>query len=326
MRSVLFAATAALVSAGELKFTAPQGGTATIVWDGTNLSVPQHCREDTCSTIAQGQTAQAEVNAQFQQQINSLQSMVHALHDDLGALRRQHDAEHQSIQSSVAANANSIQGNDAGLGALEAAYKAADQKLTSSIATVTKMQGPKGDKGDQGDQGIQGEKGEKGEEGPAPPAPTPAPCGWETAFYNTNGIADMRVDPEIAQHSFSKMRVTMGNSAQRIVIPEAGLDTINKMFAKSFIPTGFETDTYKLVGHSGTDGFYLMNDHDIGAYGCSATCVGRQTSFYGTPKGLFAFAHQGSGNWGDYGTCCASNQGMTGNTKHVPVSMEINTC
>lgn len=58
---------------------------------------------------------------------------------------------------------------------------------------------------------------------------------------------------------------------------------------------------------------------------CGTSCSGRQTTYWGTPNGLFAFKANRTGHWGDYGTCCNSNNGAE-DAAHVPTMIEVNTC
>ena len=51
MRLFLIASSVCLAVAGDLKFTSIAGTQASIRWDGTTLTVPQHCRADTCESI-----------------------------------------------------------------------------------------------------------------------------------------------------------------------------------------------------------------------------------------------------------------------------------
>ena len=152
-------------------------------------------------------------------------------------------------------------------------------------------------------------------------APVVLTCSWLTAFDSTNGVVDQITNSAIAAAPFTELRATLDDGTTRTITPNAGLTTLQAIYDAAWAPTGFETDQYKNVGSAGSDMFFLGNDHDIGAYGCSATCSGSQTSWAGTPNGLFTFKSAGGGNWGDYGSCC--NNGAE--VPQVPVKLEIKT-
>ena len=138
----------------------------------------------------------------------------------------------------------------------------------------------------------------------------------------------MQITPAVAAKTFTEMRVTMVGGATRIVHPVSGIYSLDKVFQKTWSSTGSETDQYKLIGHAGNDEFLVVNDHDIGIDGCGASsCSGRQTSYPGTPFGLFTFKKTGGDNWGDYGTCCnaggSSNSQFKARVAQVPVKLEI---
>ena len=176
-----------------------KGGVKTAIsWDGATLTVPQHCRQDTCSDLRQqdGQRQQEisnlrSTNGMLQSQITSLQAMVHAMHDDLGRLRLKHDSDQQGVQNVVKANTASIQANDLNIEAMDNAYKIADSQLTSDIKIVAKMQGPKGDKGDTGNNGNDGAAGVAGAKGDAGAKGTKGDAGAKGAKGDTGPAGEV---------------------------------------------------------------------------------------------------------------------------------------
>lgn len=151
--------------------------------------------------------------------------------------------------------------------------------------------------------------------------------GWNV--YALDAL-DQRVGPDAAKTTFDLLRVTINDGSMYEVQPVSS--TMQEYFAKPWINSGHEKDKYKLIGYTaGGKGLYLLNDHDIAAYGkCllaagATTCKGAQTTYVGTSQGLVAFKihdldSKVGGNSFDYGTCCNRND-HKGN-RHVVIKMQ----
>jgi hypothetical protein len=179
MKLSLLALGLAMASAGELKFNSLAGTTTAIEWDGSTLTVPQHCRATTCDDLARVNAAQSQANVAQAAENKALRGLIASLDAKLVALAAKHGDD---IANSEEA---------------DKAFEEADKTLAAAVASVSKMSGPKGDTGAAGDKGdtgaagqdgatgaagAKGEKGEKGEKGDTgadgvviTPAPTPAP-------------------------------------------------------------------------------------------------------------------------------------------------------
>merc|ERR1719424_802578 len=149
MRLTCLAAGLALAAAGDLKFTAKSGSTK-IEWDGSKLTVPQHCRKETCDSAAATIAALQATDGALRSELHALHALVGTMSSQLSALTETHHEEHGNIASAVADNKGK-------LAAMEAEYLYADAALADAIDTVTKLEGPKGDKGEKGDDGVAGE-------------------------------------------------------------------------------------------------------------------------------------------------------------------------
>ena len=143
----LVLATVASGPAPFMRLATSSGSHADITFDGTRLTVPQHCREEDCNAssqridrLEQALAAQGAENAALRKLITALASRVTA--------------------NEVAHNADAKDLLDA-----KAAYEAADDALQQQVSKVTKMAGPTGPKGDKGDKGDQGDTGDRGDQG-----------------------------------------------------------------------------------------------------------------------------------------------------------------
>jgi hypothetical protein len=146
-----------LAAASELQFTVVDGRETKISWDGDTLSVPQHCRSETCATLA----TQASLSATHAR-VEALETALASLANENTALRKL--ISELTIRVTASERAHNADVQD--LLDAESAYKAADVTLQNDIDTVTKMAGPKGDKGDTGDTGATGADGARGPAGP----------------------------------------------------------------------------------------------------------------------------------------------------------------
>jgi hypothetical protein len=127
--------------AADLKLTDRAGGSSVkISWDGTTLTVPQHCRADSCTALADFATAQATENA-------ALRGLIADQGTQLADLASKH-GDH--IASSEQA---------------DLAFEAADAALAAAVQSVSKLQGPKGAKGATGATGATGAAGAAGAAG-----------------------------------------------------------------------------------------------------------------------------------------------------------------
>ena len=133
-------AAASAASVATLKFGAVNGKSTQITWTGTKLSVPQHCRLDTCDAINDALKAQATENLALRELISQLANRV-------AANEAKHTADADALRDA------------------KAEYEAADIKLQAAVDAVTKMQGPQGEKGQKGEQGIKGNQGTQGIQG-----------------------------------------------------------------------------------------------------------------------------------------------------------------
>jgi len=143
-------AVAASSSAPKLRLN-KDGATVDLTWDGSILTVPQHCRASTCT--AQDNrivSLEAAVTAQVAEN-KALHGLVAHLTTRLAALEGTHTSDHAAMDNEM--------------DALESAYKKADTALQQAISTISLTPGAKGDQGDQGIQGTQGDNGEKGNPG-----------------------------------------------------------------------------------------------------------------------------------------------------------------
>ena len=183
---ILLAAVASVATAGDLQFTSVNGGSTQISWDGTTLSVPQHCRQDTCTGIAGTATAADERSAESALKIGALETKVEtlrmfstgqanenaalrnllsALSTTVGNMQKEIDALRADHAADVAGIAATVNADIANLAKLDAAYQRADDALAVQISAVSKMEGPQGEKGDQGNPGAPGAPGAKGDTG-----------------------------------------------------------------------------------------------------------------------------------------------------------------
>ena len=151
---LLLCLTLAVCSASQLKLNAANGGTAVISFESGILTVPQHCRADTCSINALAikelqvlASSQAAALAAQQQENIAMRALVKAVTGRLASLEGDHAADTSASE------------------AADAALAAADETLAAAVAAVTKMTGPKGDKGAKGDTGATGAAGADGKDG-----------------------------------------------------------------------------------------------------------------------------------------------------------------
>jgi hypothetical protein len=135
----LLAASFALAAAGDtgVKLVDDDGNVETITFINGVLSVPQHCRANTCNTLTAFAQAQAVENKALGDRITALANKLTAL-----ATKHGDDIKHS---------------DDA-----DVAFAAADATLTAAVEAVTKMQGPKGEQGDRGVDGAAGAAGVDG--------------------------------------------------------------------------------------------------------------------------------------------------------------------
>jgi uncharacterized protein (DUF983 family) len=140
----LLAASLALAAAGPtgVKLVDDDGNFETITFVNGVLSVPQHCRADTCNTLTAFAQAQASENA-------ALRDLITSLRTDLTALSKKHGDD---LAASTSA---------------DLAFATADTALNQAVAAVTKMHGPKGDTGANGAPGAPGADGKDGKDGTA---------------------------------------------------------------------------------------------------------------------------------------------------------------
>ena len=102
--SLKFAALALVlcaVSGSNLKLAGQNGATAIIDWDGTTLTVPQHCREDTCTdhgnrvaateaSVTAFEAALQAVNLAQVAENTALRTLIAGLRADLMGLAKTH--------------------------------------------------------------------------------------------------------------------------------------------------------------------------------------------------------------------------------------------
>ena len=181
LRHALFFATLAVLAAAKpsgIMLVDLKGNTATISHVDGVLTVPQHCRSDTCSAqdgrlnklesvdtasdarfinleaqideLAAVNSAQARENVAQANENSALRGLIAALRTDLTALATTHGDD---IAASTSA---------------DSAFAAVDATLTAAVEAVAKMEGPQGEAGAdgaKGEQGIRGLAGDKGDAG-----------------------------------------------------------------------------------------------------------------------------------------------------------------
>ena len=126
-------------AASTLKMMDESGREARITWKNDVLTVPQHCRESTCSSITQRQDALERRLASLETaQVSTL-----GLVQDLVAALSQHKGE----------------------AATDAELKQVKLELQAAMHAISLTPGPKGDRGRKGAAGDQGSKGEDGYNG-----------------------------------------------------------------------------------------------------------------------------------------------------------------
>ena len=155
----LLAASLALAAASPtgVKFVDDDGNVEFITFGTGVLTVPQHCRANTCNTLTAYAKAQTTF-AQAQASENAvLRGLITSLRTDLTALSKKHGDD---IVASTSA---------------DLAFATADTALNQAVAVVTKMQGPKGDTGANGAPGAPGADGKDGKDGAGGQATTAAP-------------------------------------------------------------------------------------------------------------------------------------------------------
>ena len=186
MKFALLAASLGLAAAAPykpssgIKFVDLAANTEFITFVNGVLTVPQHCRADTCTaqdvrldSIEAKNDALQAVNAAQANENAALHGLIAALRSDLTALATTHGDD---IAASTSA---------------DSAFAAADAALTAAIDAVSKIEGPQGEAGAdgaKGDQGITGDAGADGADGldgqdgkdgkdgkESAPAPTKAP-------------------------------------------------------------------------------------------------------------------------------------------------------
>jgi hypothetical protein len=175
-----------LAVAGDLKFTSVAGPQASIRWDGTTLTVPQHCRADTCESIKTAASGADERSAENKIEIADhatkietlrmfatsqanenveLRKLITGMSKTMGDLRTELNNLKTETAKDVAELETDLDADAANLATLTTAYQKADDDLNVAISAVSKMQGPKGEKGDKGQKGETGDKGDTGEKG-----------------------------------------------------------------------------------------------------------------------------------------------------------------
>jgi len=159
----LLAASLALAAAGPtgVKLVDDDGNVETITFVNGVLSVPQHCRSDTCSSLQY-------FSDNVQSRVTVLERTLSSTTDALKAVIVE-DTALRSLVTALTSRLAALEGTHsadmAASDAADVAFAKADRALVSAVDTVTKLQGPQGVKGDPGSQGIQGEAGAKGEKG-----------------------------------------------------------------------------------------------------------------------------------------------------------------
>ena len=139
------------VQLATLNFGSVKGRQTSLTWDGDILTVPQHCRAETCSD-------HGALIKKIQDDIAVLATNTATWKEGVDKALQQQLKENSALRALIRADAQDLD-------TAEKRLDVVDAELARRIDVVTKMEGPKGAKGDKGDKGDQGPQGVKGDDG-----------------------------------------------------------------------------------------------------------------------------------------------------------------